>query len=127
MPSLDERIMLKVYNWVVNDKGWFKIMIPMLILLLWINIVTDGLECELTNIFQTSCEQEIQPEVELKVNNNKLGYCEKNKDCEQVCTIWSKSKSFNSLIPDENVFYTCNNGRCECQNTVELCSSECPW
>lgn len=123
MLSIDERF----YNWVVNKKGWFKLMIPVLFVLIWVNLVTDGLNCDFTSIFQTSCESENQ-------NNfrpDKIGSCSVDEHCKEICSIWSKTKKRGSLVPLGNVDYRCFEGKCECNNHVEICSKDsgaiCPW
>ena len=127
MPSLDERMMETFYNWLVNKKGWFKIMLPILFILIWINIVTDGLNCDLNSVFQTKCDGQYINSIS---NQNKLGACGVNEDCEEICNIWSKTRTKGSLVPSNNVEYKCFEGQCECNNYIENCHKggiTCPW
>ena len=120
MNSLDERIMYKFQHWFVQEKGWFKIMMPLLFILIWINIVTDGLNCDLKNIFQTTC-----PPKHTVMHQEGIGYCSEDKQCKDICNIWSKTRSGHTLVPLE-IDYRCLNGQCECNNSIENCQKSGP-
>lgn len=127
--TLDERILYRFQFWLIHKKGWFKIMIPILIILIWINIVTDGLDCDLKSIFQISCPRKSKSK-NTNYNRDSIGKCNEDKDCEEICNIWTKTKTKNSLYPSNILKYNCSEGICQCNNFIESCSQQgpiCPW
>ena len=139
---LEDEIMFRnLYKWLFGkQEGWFKIMMPILIILIYINIETDGLNCKWKNWFQFGCKD--TGETVKLIKNDIVGRCESNSQCEEICFMWSKINNHaidviaeDGGCKDESgncLEYTCTSNLCTCDYTgrkySDNCSvNDCPW
>ena len=79
-------------------------------------------------MFQMTCPK---PSIKTTViKENSIGECSEDHDCDEICNIWSKTRSRGSLNSPKYIQYRCEEGKCECNNFIESCSQKgaiCPW
>ena len=111
-------------DWIIKKDRYMYLLLPALIFLIYLNVVTEGLECNLYSWKQLQCPQ--------NKNVNYLGKCLLDTDCEDICEIWSKTK-YKNFDKEEFNEYKCEKGICTCkflnsQGFEETCTEfTCPW
>lgn len=104
-------------------------------ILMYINIVTDGLDCQILDIKQTTC-----PETNVEETfAAPLGSCSTADECAEICDIWAKSKfdkepavisdqcSQNNCLEVECASEWCNCKYIDTNDKIQKCNSKCPW
>ena len=106
---------------LLENDGWLYLLLPTLAFLIYLNVITEGLDCRWSRWNQTSCGH--------RGKVNELGKCETNESCEDICNIWAKTK-YSKVSSTES---SCENAVCACKfinskGFEEVCTeTTCPW